>query len=69
MSSLVGPVSRPARRTITIPLPQVAGTGTLAVGIAAAIVAASFAAAGGLRLERTTNVLVAMILGSAALVF
>jgi O-Antigen ligase/Tetratricopeptide repeat len=68
VSSLAGPVSRPQRRTITIPLPRVAGNGTLAAGIAAAIAAASFAAAGGLRLERTTNVLIAMILGSAALV-
>jgi hypothetical protein len=40
----------------------------LATGIAVAIAAASFAAAGGLRLERTTNVLIAMILASAALV-
>jgi hypothetical protein len=68
VSSLAGPVSRRQRRTITIPLPRVAGNGTLAAGIAGAIAAASFAAAGGLRLERTTNVLIAMILGSAALV-
>ena len=68
MSSLADPVSRPQRRTITIPLPRVAGNGTMAAGIAVAIAAASFAAAGGLRLERTTNVLIAMILGSAALV-
>jgi hypothetical protein len=68
VSSLAGPVSRPQRRTITIPLPRIAGNGTLAAGIAVAIAAASFAAAGGLRLERTTNVLIAMILGSAALV-
>jgi hypothetical protein len=68
VSSLADPVSRPARRTLTIPLPQIAGNGTLAVGVAAGIVAASFAAAGGLRLERTTNVLIAMIFGSAALV-
>jgi len=68
VSSLADPVSRPQRRTITIPLPRVAGNGTLAAGIAAAIAAASFAAAGGLRLERTTNVLIAMILASAVLV-
>jgi hypothetical protein len=68
VSSLAGPLSRPQRRTITIPLPRIAGNGTLAAGIAAAIAAASFAAAGGLRLERTTNVLIAMILASAALV-
>lgn len=68
MSSLADPVSRPQRRTITIPLPSLAGNGTLAVGIAVAIAAASFAAAGGLRLERTTNVLIAIILASAALV-
>ena len=40
----------------------------LASGVAVAVAAASFAAAGGLRLERTTNVLIAMILASAALV-
>ena len=68
MSSLAGPVSPPQRRTLTIPLPRVWGNGTLAAGIAVAIAAASFAAAGGLRLERTTNVLIAMILGSAAVV-
>jgi hypothetical protein len=68
VSSLAGPVNRPQRRTITIPLPRVAGNGTLAVGIALAIAAASFAAAGGLRLERTTNVLIAMMLAGAALV-
>ncbi len=68
MSSLVDPVSRPQRRTVTIPLPQIAGNGMVAAGIAAAIAAVSFAAAGGLRLERTTNVLIALILGSAALV-
>ena len=62
------PVSRPRRRTITIPLPRLAGNGMLAGGIAVAVAAASFAAAGGLRLERTTNVLIAMILASAALV-
>jgi hypothetical protein len=68
VSSLADPVSRPQRRTVTVPLPRVAGDGTLAAGIAVAIAAASFASAGGLRLERTTNVLIAMILASAALV-
>ena len=68
MSSLAGPVSRPQRRSITIPLPRVAGSGVLAAGIALAVAAASFAAAGGLRLERTTDVLIAMILASGALV-
>ena len=68
MSSLVGPVSRPERRTVTIPLPRIAGSGVLAAGIALAIAAASFAAAGGLRLERTTNVLIAAMLAGAALV-
>ena len=68
MSSLADPVRRPQRRTLTIPLPRLAGDGTLAAGIAAAIAAASFAAAGGLRLERTTNVLIAIILASAGLV-
>jgi O-antigen ligase len=68
VSSLAGPVSRAPRRTITIPLPRIAGSGVLATSIALAIAAASFAAAGGLRLERTTNVLIAAMLGSAALV-
>ena len=40
----------------------------LAAGIALAIAIASFAAAGGLRLERTTNVLIAAMLAGAALV-
>jgi tetratricopeptide (TPR) repeat protein len=43
-------------------------SGTLAAGIAIAVAAASFAAAGGLRLERTTDVLIAMMLSGAALV-
>ncbi len=68
MSSLADPVSRPQRRSITIPLPRIAGSGVLAAGVALAVAAASFAAAGGLRLERTTDVLIAMILGSGALV-
>ena len=68
MSSLADPVSRPQRRTITIPLPRVAGNGVLATSVAVAIAGASFMAAGGLRLERTTNVLIAMILGSAVIV-
>jgi tetratricopeptide (TPR) repeat protein len=68
VSSLVGPVSRPQRRSITIPLPSLAGSGVLATGIAVAIAVASFAAAGGLRLERTTDVLIAAMLASAALV-
>jgi len=68
VSSLVGPVSRPRRRSITIPLPTLAGSGVLATGIALAIAVASFAAAGGLRLERTTEVLIAAMLASAALV-
>ena len=67
MSSLADPVSRTQRRTITIPLPRVAGNGMLAAGIAVAVAGASFAAAGGLRLERTTYVLIAMMLGGAAL--
>ncbi|HEY6691868.1 MAG TPA: O-antigen ligase family protein [Solirubrobacteraceae bacterium] len=70
MSSLADPVSpsRPARRTITIPIPDVTGNAGLAAGVAIAIAAASFAAAGGLRLERTTYVLIAMMLAGAALV-
>jgi hypothetical protein len=68
VSSLAEPVSRPRRRSVTIPLPRVAGSGVLAAGIAVAIAGMSFAAAGGLRLERTTNVLIAIMLGSAALV-
>jgi hypothetical protein len=70
VSSLADPVSpsRPARRTITIPIPDVTGNAGLAAGVAIAIAAAAFAAAGGLRLERTTYVLIAMMLGGAALV-
>ena len=69
MSSLADPVSpgRHARRTITIPIPDVSGNGGLAAGIAIAIAAAAFVAAGGLRLERTTYVLIAMMLAGGAL--
>jgi O-Antigen ligase/Tetratricopeptide repeat len=70
VSSLADPVSpsRPTRRTITIPIPDVTGNAGLAAGVAIAIAAAAFAAAGGLRLERTTYVLIAMMLAGAALV-
>ena len=70
MSSLADPVSpsRPARRTVTIPVPSLSGSAVLGAGVAIALAAAAFAAAGGLRLERTTDVLIAMMLGSAALV-
>ena len=70
MSSLADPVSpsRPARRTVTIPVPSLSGSAVLGTGVAIALAAAAFAAAGGLRLERTTDVLIAMMLGSAALV-
>jgi hypothetical protein len=70
VSSLAEPASaRPtrSRRTVTVPVPRVAGDGMLAAGVALAVAAASFAAAGGLRLERTTNVLIAMMLAGAAL--
>jgi hypothetical protein len=69
VSSLAGPLSsgRPARRTITIPIPDVSGNAGVAAGIAIGIAAAAFAAAGGLRLERTTNVLIAMMLAGGAL--
>ena len=70
MSSLADPASaRPARsrRTVTVPVPRVAGDGVLATGVALGVAAASFAAAGGLRLERTTYVLIAMMLGGALL--
>src|SRR5204863_9542212 len=50
------------------PVPDVSGSGALATGIAIAVAAAAFAAAGGLRLERTTNVLIAMMLAGAAAV-
>jgi hypothetical protein len=70
VSSLADPVStgRQRRRTITIPVPDVSGSGTLASGVAIGIAFAAFAAAGGLRLERTTNVLIAMMLAGGALV-
>jgi hypothetical protein len=70
VSSLADPVSasRPERRTITVPVPSLSGSAALGAGVAIAIAAAAFAAAGGLRLERTTDVLIAMMLGSAALV-
>jgi tetratricopeptide (TPR) repeat protein len=69
VSSLADPVSRPRpkRRTVTIPVPSLSGAGPLAAAIAIAIAFASFAAAGGLRLERTTDVLILMMLGGATL--
>jgi tetratricopeptide (TPR) repeat protein len=70
VSSLAGPVStqHPVRRTVTIPVPDVSGTAGVATGVAIAIAAAAFAAAGGLRLERTTDVLIGMMLTGGALV-
>jgi tetratricopeptide (TPR) repeat protein len=70
VSSLADPVSPSARRrrTVTIPIPDVTGSAGLATGVAIAVAAASFTAAGGLRLERTTDVLIAMMLAGAALV-
>jgi hypothetical protein len=58
----------PPARTVTIRVPRVAPSAVLGVGVAIAIAAAAFAAAGGLRLERTTYVLIAMMLGGGALV-
>ncbi len=69
MSFLADPVSTARRRrTITIPVPRVAGDAALAAGTALALVLAAFVAAGGLRLERTANVLIALMLAGAALV-
>jgi hypothetical protein len=70
VSSLADPVSpgRQARRTVTIPVPSLSGNATLGTGVALGIAAAAFAAAGGLRLERTTDVLIAMMLAGAGLV-
>jgi hypothetical protein len=62
------PVTVPRRRTVTITVPRVAPSVALATGVALGIAATAFAAAGGLRLERTTYVLIAMMLGGAALV-
>jgi hypothetical protein len=66
--AVADPVSAPRRRTVTITVPRVASSGALATGVALGIAATAFAAAGGLRLERTTYVLIAMMLGGAALV-
>ena len=69
MSSLAGPLSRPQpRRTVTIPLPHLAGNAAVASLVALAVAAAAFVAAGGLRLERTTDVLIGMMLAGAGLV-
>jgi tetratricopeptide (TPR) repeat protein len=69
VSSLAGPLSRPQpRRTVTIPLPHLAGQAAVGSLVALGVAVASFVAAGGLRLERTTDVLIAMMLGGAALV-
>jgi O-antigen ligase/polysaccharide polymerase Wzy-like membrane protein/tetratricopeptide repeat protein len=66
--AVADPVSAPRRRTLTIPLPRMAASGALTIGVALGIAATAFAAAGGLRLERTTYVLIAMMLGGASLV-
>jgi hypothetical protein len=70
VSSLAGPLSRPQqrRRTVTIPVPDLAGNAAVGSLVALAVAAASFVAAGGLRLERTTDVLIGMMLAGAALV-
>jgi hypothetical protein len=72
VSSLADPISappaQPRRRTVTITVPRLASSVALAAGVALAVAAAAFAAAGGLRLERTTYVLIAMMLGGATLV-
>jgi hypothetical protein len=54
-------------RTVTIPVPGTVASGAIATGAALAIALAAFVAAGGLRLERTTYVLIAMMLAGAAL--
>jgi hypothetical protein len=71
VSTVIDPVTASRtqrRRSVTITVPAAAGTAALAVGVAIALAAAAFAAAGGLRLERTTYVLIAMMLGGATLV-
>ena len=72
MSSLAGraspgPLAHRGRRarTVAFPLPDAATGLALAVGVVLAAIA--FAAAGGLRLERTTYVEVAIMLGGAGL--
>jgi tetratricopeptide (TPR) repeat protein len=68
VSSLAGPLSREQRRTVTIPLPHVLGNAGVGTLVAVAVAASAFVAAGGLRLERTTDVLIAMMLAGGGLV-
>jgi tetratricopeptide (TPR) repeat protein len=70
VSSVAGRVSgsRPRGRTVTIVLPRVTAYGLISAGVATSLAAIAFAAAGGLRLERTTYVEIALMLGGALLV-
>jgi cytochrome c-type biogenesis protein CcmH/NrfG len=58
---------RPGGRTITIALPDVAATPAIAAGAAVGLFVAAVVATGGLRLERTTDVLIGFMLAGAAL--
>jgi hypothetical protein len=72
VSSVAGadPATTPARphgRSVTIALPRVAATPLIATGVALALILAAMIATGGLRLERTTDVLIGSMLSGAAL--
>src|SRR3954465_12577016 len=55
------------RRSVTIALPSVAAGPAIAVGVAVALFLSAMVATGGLRLERTTDVLIGYMLAAAGL--
>jgi hypothetical protein len=72
VSSAAGSVGagrpRGERRTITLPVPRIGTPAAVGTGVAATLVLAAFVATGGLRLEPTTRVLIALMLAGAGLV-
>jgi hypothetical protein len=70
VSSLAGADTAPGRprgRSVTIALPGVAAGPAIASGVAVALLLSAVIATGGLRLERTTDVLIGYLLAAAGL--
>jgi tetratricopeptide (TPR) repeat protein len=58
---------RPRGRSVTIAIPDVAAAPAIAVGVALTLFLSAMVATGGLRLERTTDVLIGYMLAAAGL--
>src|SRR4051812_41211778 len=58
---------RPRGRSVTIAMPEVAASPVIGVGVAVALLLSAIVATGGLRLERTTDVLIGYMLATAGL--